>query len=275
MAYRADIILDSVAPNGHRLTTFALTYPRIVHAEFMTHRMFSRNASSSRAIPTEKLIDLVADDPFQPVYWGKNQSGMQAKQTLSLEALEEADRIWKGALNCALDWADQLREVGAHKQIVNRLLEPFSWITVICSATEYGNFFAQRCHPDAQPEIQKLAYMMLDAYQASTPTPVKAYEWHIPFITDEDRQQLNTVQLRRVSVARCARVSYLNHEGTRDIQKDIDLSIFLEQSGHWTPFEHVAEAMPDPVHIGNLTGWMQYRKYFGQENRTYASGRPS
>ncbi|MGH9160931.1 MAG: FAD-dependent thymidylate synthase, partial [Vicinamibacteraceae bacterium] len=160
MPYRADVLLDSVSPAGCRLTTFVLTYPRFVHAELLTHRVFSRNSSSSRAIPVRKLLEQVAAEPVVPVWWGKNQPGMQARAELEPAQQEEARRLWLEARDQAVAIAGKFTALGGHKQIVNRLLEPWMWITVILSGTTYENFFGLRCHLDAQPELRTLAEMM-------------------------------------------------------------------------------------------------------------------
>ena len=275
----AKIILDSVSPVEKRLTTFVLTYPRYIHAEFMTHREFSRNASSSRAIPTTKLIEKVKTDLVVPVYWGKNQAGMVAEEELDEAAKENCLALWNKGRDEAIKKAEALAKVGVHKQIVNRLLEPYSHITVICSATEWTNFFSLRCAPDAQPEIRDLAFKMLREYYDSTPKLMSMGDFHMPFITEEDKD-LNTKQKQMVSVARVARVSYLNHEGKRDIEKDYELYDRLLKSGHMSPFEHIAtptyhekEEPYDPSHFrtqyeGNFKGWTQLRKCLKNEYRT-------
>lgn len=296
MPYECKIIADSIGPSGVRLTTMELSYPRFVHAEFMTHRMFSRNAQSNRAIPVLKLIEAVESDPVYPVEWGKNQPGMQARAVLSEREENSARYLWRMARNKAIETVRDLSNLGTHKQIANRLLEPFQWIRVIVSATEYQNFFKLRCHPDAQPEIRHIASMMRDAYHTNQPSRVTLRDWHLPYITDADRAlayenaaakgvaegdagastagQLVTgmafgiATLRKVSVARVARVSYLNHDGKRDIQADLDLHDKLSQSGHWSPFEHVAQALAQPTQIGNFQGWKQYRKTFPEESGT-------
>lgn len=265
MPYQADVLLDSLSPSGHRLTTFVLRFPRFVLPEFNTHRMFSRNASSSRAIPTTKLIQQLRDDPVEPVEWGRNQAGMQARDVLPAAEAAAAAAVWHEARESALRHAEQLRAIGVHKQIVNRVLEPWMWASVIVSATTYENFFTLRCHPDAQPEIKRLADLMRDAYRASTPTPKAAGEWHLPFVRDVDDLALPLDVQKKVSVARAARVSYLNHAGTRDIDADLVLHQRLLDAGHWSPFEHVAMATGDDAAFNNFVGWQAYRWQMEQE----------
>ena len=258
MAYHAEVLLDSVNPAGQRLTTFVLRFPRFVLSEFNTHRMFSRNASSSRAIPTTKLMQQLREDPVLPVEWGRNQAGMQAREVLDAAAASAAEAEWLAARDAALAHADRLRAIGAHKQIVNRVLEPWMWTSVIVSSTTYDNFFTLRCHPDAQPEIKRLADMMRERFAASTPVPHASGEWHLPFIGPDD-EVLAIEERKQVSVARCARVSYLTHVGTRDIDADMRLYRQLLDAGHWSPFEHVAVAAGDDARFNNFSGWQAYR----------------
>ena len=263
MAYHAEVLLDSVNPAGQRLTTFVLRFPRFVLSEFNTHRMFSRNASSSRAIPTPKLMQQLRDDPVLPVEWGRNQSGMQARDVLGDDAARQAAAEWLAARDAALAHAEQLRATGVHKQIVNRVLEPWMWASVIVSSTTYENFFTLRCHADAQPEIKRLADLMREAYTASTPMVRAAGEWHLPFPGPDD-DGLPVEERKQVSVARCARVSYLTHVGTRDIAADRQLHQRLLDAGHWSPFEHVAMAAPDDRPFNNFRGWQAYRHQMEQ-----------
>jgi thymidylate synthase ThyX len=260
----AKIIADSINECGDRLTTFVLKYHRMIHSEFMTHRMLSKNSSSSRAIPVEKMIANVIADNVYPLHWGKNQKGMSAKEELSEDYQIAAKKIWGDAREEAIAHALELVEIGVHKQVVNRLLEPFSTITVICTATEYQNFFAQRCHADAQPEIQALALAMRVAYDEHPPIEVEAGDWHLPFLTGEDLRQgidKDGTKLLKVLTARCARVSYLNHDGMRDINSDIKLHdrLLSSKPAHLSPFEHCAVALGSSEKRANFTGFESYR----------------
>lgn len=261
--YQAKIVLDSIGPSGTRLTTWELRYPRMVHAELMTHRLFSRNAASSRAIPNEKLVAQVLEDPAMPVWWGKNQSGMQARETLTGETLRIAQETWLAGRVYAVDLSRQLAASGLHKQIANRVIEPWMFITVLVSATDFDNWFALRDHPDAQPEIAWIARKMHELYKLHQPTPLSTGGWHMPFITGED-EGLGLEQRKKIATGRCARVSYLTHDGRRAPEEDIALHDRLAGSspGHWSPFEHVAEALRAPAQSGNFRGWRQYRKTF-------------
>lgn len=264
MDYSAKVILDSISPRGDRLTTMECCWPRFVHSEFMTHRVFSRNAASSRAIPIKKTIAAVEDNPAYPVFWGKNQSGMQAREELTGEALESAKRIWSWATRNALDaarWAS-MGNTDLHKQLVNRLIEPFSWITVIVSATEWDNFFKLRCHEDAQPELRRVAELMREAREASVPTQLGIGEWHLPYL---EHLSGDLDQLRLISAAKCARVSYLSQDGKRGALEDIEMANRLIASGHWSPFEHVATPirLAEDEHRSNYRGWNQLRHILG------------
>ncbi len=271
MGFSARVLLDSMSPAGARLTTMEVTFHRFVLPEFNTHRAFSRNAASSRAIPIKKVIAKVRADPALPVFWGKNQSGMSARTEVDGAARELAQAEWQRALANALASAERLAQsdIDLHKQLVNRLLEPFSWITVIVSATDWSNFFTQRCHPDAQPEIHRLAELMLAAYRDSTPRAVAFGAWHLPLILPDERS-LDAATLRKLSVARCARVSYLTHDNVRDVAKDLELYERLMSggaNGHWSPTEHVATPLDDAGEAcANFRGWKQFRKLFDQEN---------
>ncbi len=270
--YSAKILKDSLASCGSRLTTMEITFPRIVLAEFNTHRIKSKNSASSRAIPVEKIIKKVNENIFIPVYWGKNQKGMSAEYELSITEQNEANQIWIEAKDNAVNSVRKLLNIGVHKQIANRLLEPFMWQTVICSATSWENFFNLRCDKDAQPEIRKIAIMMCDLYNSTTPNSnlSETFNWHLPLIDTKEFIDLLKLysldDIKKICVGRCARVSYLTHDGIRDPQADIDLANRLLTSGHMSPFEHSAMGLDSNVQCGNFTGWKQYRKYLPNED---------
>jgi hypothetical protein len=263
MAYEAKVLLDSVNEAGDRLVTMCVTYPRFVHSEFMTHRMFSRNAASSRAIPVQKMIERVMQDPVLPVEWGQNQKGMQAITLLDEIAQREAEVAWLEGRDAAVLAATKLQELRTHKQIVNRLLEPWMWITVIVSATEWDNFFKLRCHPDAQPELRHIAVMMRIALVESKPVLALAGGWHTPLLQPDDTAP-DWDYVVKLSAGRCARISHLTHDGRRDPAEDIRLHDDLVRDEHWSPLEHQAQAAPG-VKSGNFTGWVQYRQMVEQE----------
>lgn len=265
MKISAKVLEDSVsAITGVRLITMELKYPRFVHAEFMTHRVFSRNASSSRAIPISKQIDAVENHPVFPSEWGSNKPGMQAGDQLSRSAQTEAEGVWNLAIRDAIKHARKLKEIGVHKQLANRLLEPFSYITVIVTATEWENFFNLRISPLAQPEIRILAERILAAQKGSTPKLVALGEMHAPYMTDEEREDLPRAHCFKVSAARCARVSYLNHDGLLpNIDKDMALADRLMADRHASVFEHQASPSTDHRFYQNFRSWVQFRTILG------------
>lgn len=259
----ADIVADSINAQGCRLTTFALTYHRYIHSEVMTYRVFSRNSSSSRAIPVIKNINYVESLGLYPLHWGANEKGMQAHSEIDPAVQEQAVEIWDTARKDALKAARGLVALGMHKQVVNRLLEPFNTITTLVTATDFSNFFAQRCHEAAQPEIRVLAEAMEFQYKNSEPHESDKHQWHLPFITYDEHESYHTdvKSLIEVSIGRCARVSYLQHDGTHDPHKDKALHDYLATAlpPHLSPFEHVAQNINDTEMYANLQGWQSRR----------------
>jgi len=275
----AKIIRDSLASSGVRLTTYVLTYPRFIHSELMTHRVFSRNASSSRAIPVKKSIQMVIDDPVIPLAFTKNKAGMQGGDALTGEQEAAAVSAWLEGRDRAVEIAHKLADLEVHKQYANRILEPYAHITVVLSGTDFDNWFALRCHEMAQPEIHALADLMYEEYSKNSPNKLKNGTWHLPFIETADwadayseiltPEEAYDILLKR-SVAKCARVSYLNHDGKKSTtQQDLELYDRLLGSAplHASPAEHQAMAIGDPnVRSGNFRGWIQYRKTLKNEN---------
>lgn len=275
MSFQVKIIADSInaGPQPSRITTMELQYPRFILAEFNTHRVFSRSSASSRAIPVAKMIEQVENNPAMPVFWGKNQPGMQADEELDDDHIAEAKLVWKLAARDAIGHAQHLIDAGVHKQIANRLLEPWMWAKTIVTSTEWANFWDLRDHPAAQPEFRHLAGMMHQAYQDSIPTE-RDGDWHLPYITDAEREYFPVKVLTKFSTARCARVSYNNHDGSKpDYEKDMELHARLigVHPRHSSPAEH--QATPDvwgdgkwltPELHGNFKGWRQYRQFVDQ-----------
>lgn len=298
MTITAKIITDSFNEPSGRITTFQLRYPRFIHAELMTHRVFSRNASSSRAIPVERLIaDIIADTAI-PIHWGRNIPGMQADEENDSPLVFNADGSgatwqcsaqegWEEARDRAIEAARAFSTAGYHKQIVNRLLEPFSHINVVVTATNFDNFYWLRRHKDAQPEIKVLADVMYDAHMESEPEQLEVGQWHLPYIRPSERHSTPAgdvlEDLIAVSLARCARVSYLTHDGRETtFAEDIALTERLIGSTplHASPAEHqatpdvlvssCADILPDMWAEGHLSGnfdegWIQYRKTLPNE----------
>lgn len=264
MSFSAVVIEHSAQPGGYgELITYTLRYPRFIHSELMTYRMFSRNASSSRAIPVSRMIQSILDDPATFVEWGKNQAGMQARELLSWDAERAARIAWLDARDQAVRYAQELYRIGAHKQIINRLLEPWMHISVVLTAerTALNHMFSQRIHEDAQPEFRALATCMYQALKTSTPRLLDWEEWHLPFISDVSVYP-NLLTAIHCSVARCARVSYNNHEGYESsIGEDLILHDRLVGSVplHASPTEHQARPTMEKSNKGNFHWWEQYR----------------
>lgn len=261
----AKVIADSVSPAGDRLTTMEVTYHRFVHSELMTHRVFSRNAASSRAISFKKMLQRVKDDPAVPISFPAEKPGMQGGAELTDLDRMYAEAAWLAARDDAVHWATELHERGVHKSVCNRLLEPFAWMTVIVSSTEWENYFEQRVSHLAMPELHAAAEYMLNVLHSSTPARLYMDDYHTPYV---DSQEVPDLEIRKkVSVARCCRVSYLNQDGVRDIDKDLALYARLENPGdgppHMSPFEHVAR--PGSNGLGNFKGFIQLRhEVFGR-----------
>jgi Thymidylate synthase complementing protein len=244
----AVVIADSISPLGVRITTLELSYWRAIHSEFMTHRMFSRNASSSRAIPVRKVLAQVEENPVEPLYWGTDKPGMQAGAELEPAEILRAQEIWREAAATSARFATMLMELGVHKQISNRLLEPFINIKVVVTSTEWNNFFALRDHPAAMPEIQDLARKIKKAMDASDPVPLAFGEWHLPYIPREflalPKPNLLFKDIIKISVARCARVSYLTHDRKiTTLEEDTALyeKLVCASPPHMSPAEHQAQ----------------------------------
>lgn len=262
----AKVICDSTSDAGSRITTFLLCYPRFIHGELMTHRAFSRNAASSRAIPIEKMIAEVESNPAGPIRWGKNGKGMQDHGVMDRGyETRRCKDAWLAAAASAVEQARGLHLLGLHKQIVNRVLEPFAWMETLVTATDYANFFALRCHKDAQPEFQRLAYLMLRAYVAGTPQRLGPGEWHLPF-SDFMPDGITLDQRLKIASARSARLSYKTFDGQVSPEKDYAICDRLVGNvpGHWSPIEH--PATPAPGRHGPYQGWKSYRAHHPGEN---------
>ena len=282
---KAKIIADSISEQGVRITTLELSMPRYILSQFNTHRMFSRSAQSSRAVPVQKMID--AAEKNAPPHFMKNEKGMQSSEEFKDWERDYAVKYWNEAKHLAIMQAKQMMDLGVHKQFVNRLIEPFSTVKVVVTATEFDNFFKLRLHHAAQPEMKTLAQAMRDAMDGSRPDILSANEWHLPYISDSE--QGSHAQLALISAARCARVSYLNHDNSNpDFKSDFELANRLLVDGHLSPFEHQAKPMQHPnnmwhgsllsedgtthtdkkgnVHSGNFRGWIQHRQLIGDQN---------
>lgn len=307
--HNAKILADSISGYGHRLTTFELVMPRIVLAEHNTHCMFARNSASSRAIPVKKMLRMVMENPYVPSEWGKNQKGMQALEEILGEEAVSCEKGWLKARDLMVDQAQYLMDIGVHKQLTNRLLEPFMWHTVINTATDYWNYFHLRNDVHAHPDIRKVAAAAQHLYETNTPRELTSDQWHLPITTDEEwtvhhERSEDLEELIKVSTGRCTRVSYLTHDGVRDLSADVGLHDKILGNGHMSPLEHEARPMDkreytelfcqpilewrgsptkgmweygsrningvdhaDTHYCGKFNGWVQYRKMIrGEED---------
>lgn len=290
----AKILADSVSEQGHRMTTMEIEYPRFILAELNTHRMLSKNSASSRAIPAKTMREHLRNQPASPVHWGKNQPGMQASEELVTNNLADAKFVWKRALEDALHWHSVLSDrLGLHKQVANRITEPWMTMKTVISGTEWRNFWWLRAHPDAQPEIHELAVQMQTAYDSSTPQLLYPGEWHVPYVNtarssdgslvyhDANSQAITAEQARIISASCCAQVSYRKNDDTLEKAQKIFDQLINSQPCHASPVEHQATPMtthndesdpeywePGITHVsangdlwsGNLRGWIQHRK---------------
>lgn len=289
----ARVIKDSrCAVSGKRITTLLLRYPRFIHAELMTHRVFSRNASSSRAIPVERMIEDILADTAMPIHWGANQKGMQADEECTNLVMGEfntrsREDAWLFARDQAIKVAGAFHRAGYHKQVVNRLLESFMHINVLVTATEWENFLALRDHKAAEPHMQMLARATNQAMAESVPLLLMEGQWHLPWVEHADWERIRAENMAdhgtewsidsplgtliKISVARCARLSYNNFDGKVSTTAE-DLALYNklvgEQPIHASPAEH--QATPDPwcreqPKWGNFRFWKQYRKFLPGE----------
>ena len=244
----AKIVGDSIS-QGKRITTFELEYPRFIHSELMTHRVFSRNAMSSRAVPIEKMIEQVMNSPAKPIHWGKNQSGMQAKEELS--NITHVDFYWEELAKEVGGYAAYFSKQGLHKQVVNRILEPFQTMKTVLTSTEFKNFYWLRNHEDAQPEIKKLAEEMLKSQENSTPVELGAGEWHTPYYGDGswkegfdyDYQGISLEEALAISASCCAQVSYRKLDDSLEKALNVYKRLVESEPVHASPFEHQATPM--------------------------------
>lgn len=280
----ATVIADSINASGNRLTTFEWEYPRFIHSEAMTHKMLSKNAASSRAIPFKSLLDLILNTPAMPVHWGKNQSGMKAREELDVEEKIEAQRIWIEARDAVIAKSIELDSIGLHKQLLNRLLEPWQTIKTVVSGTEFTNLFWLRDHQDAQPEFGELASVAHEAINQSVPTFLEPGQWHLPYV--DQSQNFDIVTGRKISASCCAQVSYRRLDDSTEKALKIYDMLGLESTDpefrkHASPVEHQGTPISastvsfDPstwedgiTHVSrngslwsaNFQGWIQHRQ---------------
>lgn len=298
---KVKIIADSISQfDGIRLTTFELEYPRYIHAEIMTHRVFSRNAQSSRAVPVDKQLERVRTSPVLPIEWGANKSGMSSATGIDSAKELIAKKIWQYGASISCWVSEVLSKIGLHKQWANRGTEPYSTIKVVITATEWDNFFWLRYDKDAaQPEIVELARLMQEAMDSNTPLPMSEGEWHTPYVEiglskltgeriyyDENHDQLTLEEALKISASCCAQVSYRRLDTSKAKAIEIYDKLFSGPKPHLSPVEHQATPVlekyewgdilgkwPDGVtHLdregnpwsANFKGWIQYRQLLGK-----------
>lgn len=269
----AEILADSISPFGHRITTYKLILPRFLLAELNTHRDFSRSSASSRAIPFKKMVKMVQEQPFIPIWWQKDHKGMQGSEYFEGGDEQHHIGLWLEARDKAIMYASKMAndeiwpDRNLTKQLCNRLLEPFMYHTVLLTATEFGNFFSLRASEFAERHFQDLAEKMLVAYNESEPKYLAVGEWHLPFgdllnyndiepyllkeygdLFGPEEEKLMKV---KIASARCARVSYNSLDGnvTFGYEKDFELYERLKSSGHWSAMEHCAVVMSDSQYV--------------------------
>ena len=292
MTVQARIIADSVNPRGTRITTFELEYPRIIHGELMTHRVFSRNAASSRAIPVSTMLDLIEANPATPSHWGKNQPGMQAQEELGELEKEEVKRLWFSACKSAVSHARVMNNIKAHKQVINRITEPYQHMKVVLTATDFANWFWLRDHTDADPTIAELAGRMSTSYNRSTPELLLDGQWHLPYVAVsysngnqkyfeafDSNKETTLEQALMISSSSAAQVSYRKTDGSLEKAQMVYDRLVNSTPVHASPFEHCAMCFDEAVnsdgewikgltHVnregvyfsGNLRDWIQYRQ---------------
>lgn len=285
MEASAQIIRASTSKEGIPIYSIQLEYNRYIHGEFLTHRVFSRSSASSRAIPSDRFISMIRNTPAMPLHYGKNQSGMQADEELEPEAKSFCESLILDLRDTSIATVQRLAAMGLHKQIANRYLEPWMRMRTILTTTDLANFMNLRDHRDAQPEMRDLAQKVKEAVASCEPELLLLGEWHLPYVRDVDYENINnTDDLKKVSAARCARVSYLKHDGTiSDLNNDIKLfdRLITSKPVHASPAEH--QATPDVItgfntigtsgmtlikvpqwdkghEHGNFRGWRQFRK---------------
>ena len=260
---KATVICDSISEQGTRLTTFEIEYPRIVMSEFNTMRAISKNSSSSRAIPVSKMLEHTKNINLKPVYFGSKKSGMQAGDELVGEDLLYAKSTWESALHSMVHSAKILDDCGVAKEVTNRLVEPFQLVKVVCTATDWDNFFNLRLHPDSDPNICMLAYKMYKAMEKSKPYELKEGEYHLPYVNvgwnvrgemcyaDEDFNSVELEQAIRLSAASCASVSYRTEGMTLEKADKIFDMLIKAEVIHASPFEHLATPISKEIEIEN------------------------
>jgi len=252
----ATLVALSSAVSGKQIATVSVKYGLIVHAEFLRHRMLSRGVKSNRAIPAKVIRAEVLNDPYIPVFFGKNQPGMRSVEEVKFPQL--AKQAWLVARYpaCAIHWL--LEKSGAHKEWVNRLLNPWQWVRETITATEFQNLYALRLDKGAQRDIKEVVQCVKEAIEQGVVEELSPGEWHTPYVDhyrdesgilhylDNDGAELSIEQAKQCSAARCARSSYDKHDGGKALLAD-DMKLFQmllqDNPKHASPVEHQASPM--------------------------------
>jgi len=287
----ATVIQRSKCSNtGKEIVTFELVYPRIIHAEILTHRLFSRNSASSRAIPIYKVVEMVRENMAEPVHWGKNQPGMQAGEELTGFELEAVKDLWCDAALAAADYSEAMANLGAHKQVANRVTEPYQWMKVVLTYTDGENFLWLRLHKDADPTLYALTKAMVDALDARPAFEIHPGEWHVPyvkrirvggmlkyytevFLEDDEHeiQYLTEEEALAVSASCCAQVSYRLLDMGLDKAKTIYGRLVESEPVHASPFEHQATPMRQQAYVMPMIG-VDYEVNYPGKPETWEDG---
>ena len=259
----AKIVEDSINEKGDRLITYELQFWRPILAEVNTHKVLSKSAGSSRAIPLKRRLKQVRENPALPIHWGSNQPGMQARAELTGARRWAAHRVWDFHRYVTIGCAMALDKIGLHKQVGNRLMEVYVWQKYLVSGTQWENFFRQRDHEDAQPEFAAVARCMNEARNSSEPKLLRAGEWHLPYVSEEERKSFSNEDLITFSMARCARTSFEKYDGGDpdwDADRRTAERLKTARPPHFSPSEHQATPIYDLLQDGkNYVGWQQYR----------------
>lgn len=255
MNIESQILEDSIF-GGSRLTTYLVTIPKYLVYDITRHRCMSYSIASTRAIKFEKLLEKME---FVPTYFGKNKAGMQADEEVNFK--DQARLDWKNIQkNIKRDVTNFYSKHGVHKQTIGRLFEPTCFVKCLITGTDWPSFFSLRAEYAAEPHLGYLATIMLKQYIENKPKQLDQFEWHIPYIKEQEKT-LPIKDKLIISTARCARTSYDNQYGTNDFEKDKSLFERLKNDGHWSPFEHQAQAMYMPNKNSNFSKyWQQQRK---------------
>lgn len=263
---KVNLLQYSESVTGKRLATFTLRIPKFIWGHIISHRVLSRNSASSRAIPAKRIRQSVLRDPHLPIYFGENKPGMQSGKSLTGFKLYLAQKVWLWARYIPVVFHYFGEKIGIHKEVINRMLEPWLMVDIIVTATEWNNFLKLRMNEAAQPEIRYAAEEIDMLLKREVPIKLSVGQWHLPFVSPQEKK-LDIETQKKISAARCARVSYSLFDGSKsDIQSDLKLCERLSSSGHWSPFEHAAMAMDMDTRAGNFIGWKQYRKEFENES---------